>query len=210
MSHESQPQHDTEARILKSAETEFISKGYEGAKTTSIAEAAGVTHAMLHYYFRTKSNLFERIITDKLGNLGDILYGNFQNNEMPLKERLVYGIEQHFDFLMKNRALPRFIFNSAYTHPEILEAIRLRMLEIFNKVVATLQESIDDNARAGACRQVDARMLMLDIISLNIFPFLASPIIENVFISDSENIEKFIAQRKAENVRTILDKLNLK
>lgn len=49
---------DTEARILQAAEHEFLTKGYAGARTTSIAEAAGVTHAMFHYYFRTKDKLF--------------------------------------------------------------------------------------------------------------------------------------------------------
>ena len=51
-----------EQAILEAAEREFIAKGFAGARTTSIAEAAGVTHAMLHYYFRTKEQLFERIL----------------------------------------------------------------------------------------------------------------------------------------------------
>ena len=50
--------NDTEVRILQAAEKEFLEKGYAGAKTTDIAAAAGVTHAMLHYYFRTKDKLF--------------------------------------------------------------------------------------------------------------------------------------------------------
>ena len=57
---------DTESEILKAAEQEFMLKGFDGAKTTSIAHAAGVTHAMLHYYFRTKEQLFERILTEKV------------------------------------------------------------------------------------------------------------------------------------------------
>lgn len=48
-----------EQEILKAAEQEFLTKGYDGARTTSIAQAAGVTHAMLHYYFRTKEQLFD-------------------------------------------------------------------------------------------------------------------------------------------------------
>ena len=56
MNDERNSQRDTEALILEAAEKEFLEKGYLGAKTTSIAEAAGVTHAMFHYYFRTKDN----------------------------------------------------------------------------------------------------------------------------------------------------------
>ena len=39
---------DTESRILQAAENEFFEKGYAGARTASIAEAAGVTNALLH------------------------------------------------------------------------------------------------------------------------------------------------------------------
>ena len=53
-----------EQAILAAAEQEFLAKGFDGARTTSIAAAAGVTHAMLHYYFRTKENIFERILDE--------------------------------------------------------------------------------------------------------------------------------------------------
>ena len=43
----------TEEKILAAAEKEFLKKGFDAARTTSIAKDAGVTHAMLHYYFRS-------------------------------------------------------------------------------------------------------------------------------------------------------------
>ena len=36
----------SERAILEAAEREFMSKGYDGAKTQSIAKTAGVTHTM--------------------------------------------------------------------------------------------------------------------------------------------------------------------
>ena len=72
MNNEHSNLQSTEARILQAAEKEFFEKGYAGARTVSIAEAAGVTHAMLHYYFRTKDKLFEQIVAGKINMLGDI------------------------------------------------------------------------------------------------------------------------------------------
>ena len=43
------PARNKEQAILEAAEREFLDKGFAGARTTSIAKAAGVTHAMLHY-----------------------------------------------------------------------------------------------------------------------------------------------------------------
>lgn len=57
-----QEKNNTEQLILEAAEQEFFTKGFGGARTAVIAEKAGVTHAMLHYYFRKKEYLFERIV----------------------------------------------------------------------------------------------------------------------------------------------------
>lgn len=45
---------NTEQAILMAAEKEFLARGYALSKTTEIARAAGVTHAMLHYILRDK------------------------------------------------------------------------------------------------------------------------------------------------------------
>ena len=60
---------NTEQSILKAAEKEFLKKGFSGSKTTEIAKEAGVTHAMLHYYFRTKENLFNKVFEEKAKQL---------------------------------------------------------------------------------------------------------------------------------------------
>ena len=59
-------EENKEKTILLAAEQEFLEKGFEGARTVSIAQKAGVTHAMLHYYFRTKEQLFKKILDEKM------------------------------------------------------------------------------------------------------------------------------------------------
>ena len=55
-----------EERILAAAAEEFAGNGFFGARTQAIADAAGVNKAMLHYYFRTKENLYGRVIAGAL------------------------------------------------------------------------------------------------------------------------------------------------
>ena len=47
---------------MEAAEKLFAEKGFKGATTTLIAAEAGVTHAMLHYYFRTKDQIFLKVL----------------------------------------------------------------------------------------------------------------------------------------------------
>ena len=56
------PGTQKEADILEAATLIFSEKGYEGARTAEIAEAAGVTERTLFRYFRTKEALFRRVM----------------------------------------------------------------------------------------------------------------------------------------------------
>ena len=142
MNKEQSHSQDTETRILEAAEKEFFEKGYAGARTTSIAEAAGVTHAMLHYYFRTKDNLFERIVSEKINMLGDIILSAIGDEDQPLEERIRQGVERHFDFIAANRDLPRFIVNEVLSHPEHIEMMKQNALRIVNNLLNNLQQEI--------------------------------------------------------------------
>ena len=194
-----------EQAILLVAEREFLTKGFVGARTTSIAEAAGVTHAMLHYYFRTKENIFERILDEKIRQMGDsVLTAAFGDPNLPLLERLRNGVERHFDFLVANPDLPRFIVNEVFSRPERYDKMRKRIEEITAVLFVDLQRELDDSAAKQQTEPVDARMLMLDIISLNIFLFIAYPIIEPILGDLTADRERFFAERKRENVELIL------
>lgn len=199
--------NNVEEKILKAAEEEFLAKGYAGARTTSIASAASVTHAMLHYYFRTKERLFEKIMSDKLESIKEILVIMLDDNGQPFKDRLRSMIERHFDLLAKNPKLPHFMINEVYTNPEGFELISKGIMTIAAEAITKLQKQIDMEAEKGNCRKMDALNLLLDVISLNIFPYIAYPLMGKVLSSAGRMPDEFLKQRKEENVRTILGKI---
>lgn len=197
----------TEERILEAASKEFLHKGYAGARTTDIAEAAGVTHAMLHYYFRTKENLFDKIIESKIGMLRDIMLDTLGDPSGPLFDKLQSVIESHFDFVAANPDLPRFMINEILNKPERMSLVIDRLQQHVATIRESLQLQIDRYADRGECRRVDAGMLMLDIVTLNIFPFVATPMVNALLSGMMEDIPAFIEARKKENVETIMRKL---
>lgn len=198
---------DTEQAILKAAEREFLAKGFAGARTTSIAEKAGVTHAMLHYYFRTKAKLFDRVLSEKITLLKEIMLKSNDNPDGSLEETIRNIIENHLDFIAANPELPRFIIEEIYTDPERSHSF-LKQLGIYAPLLLDrLQRKIDKAADEGFCRKVNARMLLLDIVSLNIFSFIAAPIVNAALGDLTQDNENFIAMRKKENFDTIMRKL---
>ena len=56
----------TEEAILVAARKVFESKGFDGARMQEISDRAGINRALLHYYFRSKDKMFERIFDEAL------------------------------------------------------------------------------------------------------------------------------------------------
>lgn len=201
------PSCNKENDILRAAEREFLAKGFSGARTVSIAQAAGVTHAMLHYYFRTKEQLFERILDEKIQAMGQSVLAAFGQPGLPLVERIRDGVERHFDFIAANPDLPRFVVNEVFAHPERSLIMQQRISFVAERLIADLQVEMDAAARRGEVEPIDVRTLLLDIVSLNIFPFIAFPIIEPIFGDQAADREQFFARRKQENVEVIMRRI---
>ena len=199
----------TENRILVAAEREFMLKGYAGARTTAIAEAAGVTHAMLHYYFRTKDRLFETVVRGKIGALRDIMLASLGDPAVPIFDKIEDAVGRHLDFIAANPDLPRFMISEVFPYPDRMPVVLDTIMHHAPLVVDALQRQIDDYAARGLCRRVDAGMLMLDIVSLNIFPFMARTMVNPLLNGLMEDADAFVAARKRENIDTIMRKLKI-
>lgn len=204
---DNQEKQSKEQLILAAAEQEFLTKGYDGARTTSIAQAAGVTHAMLHYYFRTKEQLFERIVDDKFATMSHSMVAIMGDPSLPIVERIKGGIAAHFDFIAANPLLPRFVINEIVSRPERYEVLYKRAGIVVNSVYNSLQVEIDRAAERGEIERVDVKMLFISIMSLNIFTFVAYPFMEPIMGELMANREQFLAERKAENIETILRRI---
>lgn len=200
-------QQNKEQAILEAAEREFLTKGFAGARTTSIAKSAGVTHAMLHYYFRTKEHLFEQILDQKMRLMGESLLSAFGQPNLQLSDRLRNGLACHFDFIAANPDLPRFIVNEVFARPEQYKIMHQRIQQIANVLIINMQQEIDKAVAQNEMEWIDIRQLMLDILSLNIFPFIAYPIIEPIFSDITKDRNQFFEQRKAENIEIIMRRI---
>ena len=196
----------TEKIILEAAEEEFLLKGFAGARTTSIAEKAGVNHAMLHYYFNTKEQLFEQVMAEKMALFRDSVTSVFEQSDMPVLEQIKEAMSRHFDFVRQNPLLPRFIINEISVRPEYIESIKSKCLPIAGNVFGKLQQSLDAASACGEICQINALTLMLDIVSLNLFVFIAHPIVAQMqpVLGD---LDAFYEARKQENINVIVKRL---
>lgn len=199
---------DTEQLILEAAVKEFSTKGFDGARTSTIAANAGVTHAMLHYYFRTKEKLFERIFKDKIQYIIKMVLSPMVESEGSIKERICKGIEAHFKFLLANKELPVFFITTINSRPDSYrEAISVLSSTAGDRIKA-LQSALDKAHEKGEISKVKADALIGDIASLNVFPFLACPLLIAATGYREEEYEAYMEMRLKENIEIIMKRIS--
>jgi AcrR family transcriptional regulator len=200
--------NSTKQAIINAAEDEFIAKGYNGAKTTEIAKRAGVNHAMLHYYFETKEKLFNMVFQEKVRFLADSFYSTLDCG-LPLFERLKIGIEAHFDIMSQNPRLPSFIYNEISTNPARKDLFVKALAPKLQKIIEDLRQLMKPEIEKGNIRNIEPIDIIINILSLNIFPFLGDPLFSALNEEMGIDHQNLLKHRKENNVELIFNSLRL-
>ena len=197
----------TEQIILEAAEAEFLEKGYGNAKTVAIAKRAGVSHSMLHYYFRTKEQLFQKVFKEKVQTFTQMFSVVFEKNT-DFSETLRLVIETQFNFLTQNPQLPMFVIREIISNKENRDwAIKTLFPHLF-PFISTIEKMLNTEISKGTVRPIVIQNLMMNIISINISFFIALPALQEVFpITNDAAFTDLLNERRESNVQFILNAL---
>lgn len=197
----------TEKTILEAAEQEFLDKGFAGAKTTAIAKRAGVNHAMIHYYFRTKENLFTMVFQQKIRILAESFSQSF-NEELSFFDQLKLAIGTHFDFIAANPRLLFFVYGEIITNDRRKKMLVQSVFPKLKGIVKRLKDGIDAEVENGTIRFIRPTELLMNIIALNAITFLAMPLLQIIKRNNNE-VEKLLKQRRENNIQFIINGLKI-
>jgi AcrR family transcriptional regulator len=194
----------TEQNIVAAAEQLFLEKGYALTSTVEIAKKAGCNQALVHYYFRTKENLFQAIFEQKVMIFMTGLT-NLDHQNLPFEEALTRIIESHFDILAANPRLPFLILNELTTNPDRVQALKdMVMTRLDLRPVMRMQMLLDEEIRKGKVRPTTMLEISLTMASLNVMLFIARPIVCGVLEIENDDYNEMIARRRKEHVDIIL------
>ncbi len=198
---------ESKQKILEAAEAEFFEKGFGNAKTVSIAKRAGISHTMLHYYYSTKEELFQRIFKEKVQLISQMFNVVLEQNA-DFTETLRLLIETQFNFVAKNPQLPMFIFREILSNEENRQWAVQTLYPHLLPFLSALEKMFNAELSKGTISPVTFQNLLMNVISLNISVFIALPILKEALHLDSnEKMEKFLVERRESNVQFILNAL---
>ena len=193
----------TQEKILSAAKKVFISKGMSGARMQDIADEAGINKALLHYYFKNKEQLFEMIFREAAARVFPRINFIFES-DVPLFEKIEQFTSQYITVMLENPYLPLFVLNEINQDPHYF----------FDKVWAgnaprpeKFLHQIEEEVRKGAIRNISPVQLLMNLISLCVFPFVAKPMFQLTTGIDEWQFRSIMEQRKTEIARFIIDSI---
>lgn len=189
----------TEEHILAEAEKIFYRKGLAGARMQEIADLSGINKAMLHYYFKTKEQLFNKVFSKAFeefsGRIAEVLNGD---NE--LKKKIADYVNHTIDALLQNPGLPAFVLNELTFNPE-------RLTEMFTGENGIELTKFKQQVNEKSCGATDPEGLFIDMVALCIYPFVVAPIFKKMLHKTDKQYQTMLTNRKQEIINDLLKRI---
>jgi len=194
---------NTEAQILNAAKQIFQTKGMDGARMQEIADKAGINKALLHYYYRSKQLLFEAVFKNAFSLLAPQLSAVL-NDDSSIENKIKNFTSNYVSFIIKHPYLPNFIIQELNRNPEfILKLKENKDFPNLEKFKIQLTKDVSD----GIIKPISAEQLFINILALNIFPFVAKPLIMAFTNTDNKSYNRLMENRKTEVSNFIINSI---
>jgi AcrR family transcriptional regulator len=160
--------------LIETAATLFAGQGYDGTSLKQVADGAGVTPAMVAYYFKDKSGLLEAVVRRGLGILLEVVE-TVVADHVP-GEFVPELIDGYLGTLSRHPWIPQILIREVVSKDTPLRAL---FMEEFAQRAATLVPArVESEMREGALRpDLDARYTILSLVGMCVFPFVAQPVL---------------------------------
>lgn len=170
---------ETREKLLAAATELFAARGLGSVSLAKVAAEAGVTSAMVHYYFHTKEELVKAVVEERLGRFLHIVVGDgdFDPDE-PLEYALAV-IPRLAAAVEENPWLPGLWVREVISDRG---ALREYMFELLPKdLFARLTESFSEGVKKGKySSEAEPRLLLFTAITNYLLPLAARGIVERL------------------------------
>ena len=197
---------DTEEKIIEAAQTVFLKKGLDGARMQEIADEAKINKALLHYYFRTKEKLFNAIFT-KIASLAFPELSSVILSDISFKEKIDFTIDVYLNMLNKHPYVPVFILREINRDNSFL----FKLVDIMGVNIQLILDHIDRAMEQGEIVKMNPRHLIINVVSLCVFPYAARPAIKHVLHKGvNYPVDTFMEERRDVLKKFIWDAIKVK
>ena len=181
----------TEQMILDAAKQVFTTHGFSGANMQKIADLAGINRALVHYYFRNKQKLFDRVFEETLKTVMTPLLSTLEK-PLPLLMKIETFINSYIDVLKENPCLPVFMLHELSANKPLV--IKFFETGVKGRVCHLMKELLANSSLASG--PSDIRQVIVNFVSMLVFPFVGMDLFRELFTMTSAEYNDFLEKRK--------------
>lgn len=197
---------EIETKILKTAKKVFLEKGMAGARMQEIADKAKINKSLLHYYFKNKQTLYE-IIFNQVFSIVAPQINNILNDDSTVEDKIRNFTSSYYSFRQKHPHLANFVIHELNENPDFFEKLKIHpKFPNINKFKSQVEKEI----KKGILIHLNAEQLFINIISLNIFPFIAESFIRGLTNCNQRAYKIILEKRKTEIADFIINSIKNK
>jgi TetR/AcrR family transcriptional regulator len=186
----------TEERILDAAMKVFTRKGFAAARTEEIAKEAGINRALLHYYYRDKQTIFNLIFETRFKEFFMGLFIIFEADNLSLFDKIRRMVAHEINTLTNHPDLARFIITEIAQDPDLLIEYGKKLGVNPRLFIEAFERQVAKEVKDNAIIPIEGKQLLINIMSLCIYPFVAKPIIQTMMVVDETAFYRMTEERK--------------
>lgn len=178
---------DVRAALVDAARRRFAARGFEAVSLREIGEAAGVTPAMVRYYFGGKTGLYEAAVEAAIEPLFARLAAVPDMTDI---DELIVGVTAAYgEVVARDPWLPPLVMREVLL-PE--GRLRKTFAERFaGRAAPVLVAAFEVARERGEVRDdIEPGVAALGLVALAVFPHLARPVVREVFGLDPAGVDR--------------------
>ncbi len=185
--------NNKETLIIEVARRHFVQRGFAATRMQDIADEAGVNKALVHYYFRSKEKLYQEIIIQTLDKMVPRLAAAMRT-QGSFWEKVEGIVSSYVSLLLEEPDTPFFIMSELSQKQErFLSELKKRAQ--FFPAIQEFVVSMHQEMEAGNIKKVPPFHVMLNIMSMTVFPFIAKPIFCTIFDFSEADFNTIMKER---------------
>ena len=134
------PAVERRARILDGALTVFAQRGYDGASMVAIAEAAGITPAVIYDHFGSKAELHLTLLQAQAGELMSAVASALADSREGRAQSMRAGVDAFFAFVEQQNFAWWLLFRDPPSDPAIADVYARIQAEATGGIAGMLRE----------------------------------------------------------------------
>ncbi|MEL6182177.1 MAG: TetR/AcrR family transcriptional regulator [Myxococcota bacterium] len=158
-------------RILTEAARLFAHKGYAATSVREITQAAGATNPMMYYYFGSKAELYEAILSESMCSLSDRVEAILERQDQSFQERLVELVVYHFELVVERPDAARLFFR-VFFGPDEEQQLIAGMRQMSEAHECLMARAIEEAQARNELRPCSWRMVEMLLGGMVMHPIL--------------------------------------